>query len=185
MSYEMDFSVVTDPASLSKAELVEAYQNISVCCVKQKESIEKYKQKVYTLEQDKILKDSVQQDEIQALTDNNERDLENMRKKFIIENKDLHNRLTKLLSTVEKLELENEHLKCALSTAEKRPQIALAAERKSCKENEVVISIERMNHLERIEADHLTLIDDIDNLKEEIHRTSSELTQKKVSNSKK
>lgn len=180
LNFEMEFTVVPDPFNLSKIALIEAYQNISTCYNNQKDAIEKYKQKIYTLQQENSLKDSIQQDEMQAITDNHERELENVKKKFIIENKDLHSRLTELYSTVEKLELENEHLKNDLETLKKKSQAVLALEMNNYKGHEVLISKERMNHLERIEADHLTLIDDNASLKDEIYRITSESTQTKV-----
>lgn len=180
MSFEIEFAVVQDPSSLSKISLVEAYQNVVIYYDKQKESIEKYKQKIYTLEQEKILRDSVQQDELQSQTENFDRELENAKKKFTIENKDLQSRLTELCVTIEKLELENEHLKCELETARKKSQATQSFEGNACKENEVIISKKRIEHLERAEADHLILIDDIANLKDEIFRVTLELTQKEV-----
>lgn len=120
MSFETEFNFEADPSDLSKIELIEAYQNVSTYFIKQKEEIEKYKQKIYALQQEKILKDSVRQDEIQVLAENYEQELENVKKKFTFENKDLHSRLTELISTVEKLEHENEHLKCELETAGKK-----------------------------------------------------------------
>lgn len=180
MSFEIEFAIVRDPSALSKTELVEVYQNISSHCLKQNESIEKYKQKIYTLEQEKTLRDSVQEEELQALNENFDRELENVKKKLIIENKDLHNRLTDLCSTIEKLELDNEHLKSELEAASKKSQATPSVEVKTHKENEVVVSMERIEHLERTAADHLILIGDIANMKDEIFRVTSELTQKEV-----
>lgn len=180
MSFEVDFDIVQDPSSLSKIALIEAYQNISSNVYKQKELIETYKQKIYTLEQEKALRDSVQQDELQTLTENYDRELENVKKKLFLENKDLQSRLTELCSTIEKLEVENEYLKNELETASKKSQATHVFEVKPCNENETVISNERFEHLERIEADHLILIGDIANMKDEICRVTSELTQKEV-----
>lgn len=180
MSYEVGFVVEQDPCSLSKIALVEAYQNISSNHYKQKELIEKYKQKIYTLEQEKTLRDSVQQDELQTLTENFDRELESVKKKLVIENRDLHNRLTVLSSTIEKLEVENEQLKNELETVTKKSQTTKPLEVKACEENEIVISKDRIEHLERTEADHSILIDDIANLKDKILRIKSELTQKEV-----
>lgn len=180
MSFENEFNLVQDPSSLSKIALLEAYQNVATYFNGQKESIEKYKQKIYTLEQEKNLKDSVQEDELQALAENFEREVDNVKKKFMIENRDLHNRLTELNSSIEKLELENEHLKCELEAVSKRPQAMQSAETKVCKENEVITSMERIEHLERLEVDHLILIDDKANLKDEILRLTSELAVKAV-----
>lgn len=176
----MDFIVEQDPCSLSKIALVEAYQNISSHHYKQKELIEKYKQKIYTLEQEKTLRDSVQQDELQTLTENFDRELDDVKRKLSSENKDLHNRLSELCSTIEKLEVENEHLKSELKTASKKPQTTQSLEVKACEENEVVISKDRIEHLERAEADRSVLIDDIANLKDKISRITSELAQKEV-----
>lgn len=175
MSCEIELDIVQDPSSLSKIALIDAYKNVSSYCYKQKESIEKYKQKIYKLEQEKILKDSVQQDELQAQTENFERE----KKKLIVENKGLHGRLTELSSTIEKLELENEHLKCELDIR-KKPQPPQQFEVNACKENEVVLSKERIERLEKTEADYLTLIDDNTNLKDELIRVTLELTQKEV-----
>lgn len=180
MSFEMDFVVEQDPSSLSKIALVEAYQNISSHHYKQKELIEKYKQKIYTLEKEKSLRDSVQQDEIQTLTENFDRELEDLKKKLNIDNKDFHNRLTELCSTIEKLEVENEHLKRELETASKKTQSTQSPEAKACQENEVVISKDRIQHLERAEADHFILIDNVASLKDEILRITSDLKQKEV-----
>lgn len=180
MSFEMDLVIEHDPSSLSKIALVEAYQNCSSCYYKQKELIEKYKQKVYTLEQEKTLRESVQEDELQTLAESFERELEIVKKKLKSENKDLQNRLTELCSTIEKLEVENEHLKCELETASKKSQIPQSSEVKACEPSKVVVSKDRIDHLERVEADQLILIDDIAHLKEEISRITSELTKKEV-----
>lgn len=180
MSFEIEFTVVQDPFSLSKSALVEAYQNVSTYYNKQKESIEKYKQKIYTLEQEKALRERIQQDELQTLTENFDQELENVKRKFIIENKDLHSRLTELCSTIEKLEFENEHLKCELDRASKKSQATQSFEVNANKENEVIISKERIEHLERTETDYLILFDENANLKDEIFRATSELTQKEV-----
>lgn len=180
MSFEMDLVVEQDPSSLSKIALVEAYQNFSSHHYEQRELIEKYKQKIYTLEQEKTLRDSVQQDELQTLAENFDRELENATKKLSIENKDLHNRLTELCSTIEKLEVENEDLKREVESASKKSQTTQSPEVKACERNEVVVTKDRIEHLERTEADHSILIDDIANLKNEISRITSELTQKEV-----
>lgn len=176
----MGFVIEQDPCSLSKIALVEAYQNISSHHYKQKELIEKYKQKIFTLEQEKTLRDSVQQDELQTLTENFDRELESAKKKWSIENKDLHNRLTELCSMIEKLEVENEHLKSELETATKKSQATQSLEVKACDKNEIVISKDRIEHLERVEANHSILMDDAANLKDKILRITSELTQKEV-----
>lgn len=183
MSFGNEFSAVQDLSSLSNTDLIEAYQKVLKYYKEQKESIEKSKQRIYTLEQDKILKDKILEDfkeELQGLTDYHDREIEKIKVDSSNENKELHSRLTELYLTIQKLELENEHLKCDLETANKKTQAAPSLEKKCREESEIIISKERFEHLEKIEDDHRTLIDEIVNLKDELFRVTSELTQKKV-----
>lgn len=180
MSFGNELNLLLDPSSVSKVVLVEAYQNAATYFNRQKESIEKYKQKIYALEQEKNLKDSVQQDELQAVTENYDREVDNVKRKFTVENRDLHNRLTELTANIEKLEIDNEHLKCDLEAVNKRPQASQSVEMMASKENEAIISKERFEYFERLEADHLTLIDDKASLKAEVLQLTSELQLKTV-----
>lgn len=180
MNIAIDLNGVEDPSSLPETAVLEAYKNAMTYCNEQTETIEKYKQKIYGLEQEKTLKDSVQQDELQVLTENFDRELENIKRKFSVENECLCNRLTELNLNIEKLELENEQLKFELESVTKKSQAVQAIENKSYKENEIVVSKSHIEHLERLEADYVILIDDKANLKDELFRLTSELSQKSV-----
>lgn len=172
-----EITIIQDPSSLSDFALAEQYQKLSTGYLKQKLLIDQFKQRIYTLEQEKRLMDNVLQDELQSVTENNDRELEHLKRKFVTENKDLHNRFAELNITIEKLELENEHLRSELKEAHKQP---LAPELKACNEDEIIESRKRIEYLEKIEADHFALVDEIVDFKSEKSQLISQIMQIEV-----
>lgn len=176
----VETSIVPSPHELANTDLVEEYQKLSTCYINQKEFIDQCRQQIYTLTQEKARTDNIMKDELQSVSESYDLELENVRKKCMADNKDLQNRLTTINVTNEKLESENERLKNELNEANNPLKFPVPVESKICDQDETVVSNKRIEYLERIETEYLTLIDDVSKLNSEKSELVSQLIQTEV-----
>lgn len=176
----VETSVVSSPHKLSTMDLVEEYQKLSISYNNQKELIDQCRQQIYKLTQEKTLADNIMKDELQSVTESCDRELENVRRRCMADNKDLQNRLSEMNVTNEKLECENERLKKELNAANNPLKCAVAAESKVCDKDETIVSNKRIEYLEKIETEYLTLIDEISKLNSAKSELASQLIQVEV-----
>lgn len=175
-----DIAIVQDPLSLTPSDLAEEYQKMSAHCLKQKGIIDKCMQQNYTLKQEKALKDSILQEELQVLAENNDRELADAKRKFTMETEDLQNRLKRTKESLEKAEAENECLKSDLKAATRQPQENPSNALKTCNENETIVSNKRMEHLEKIETERDELMDELAALRSDKSQLKQQITELEV-----
>lgn len=159
MSYEniedIDVSMVENPLSLSKSDLVEEYEKVYAYFLQQKTWIDKYRQEIHVLKKEKLLKENVLKDELQALSEIQEQQLVNYKKKYLLENEDLSNRLTEANNIIEKLQQDIEYKTNNSNAAAQNIQIISPPELKICDRNEIAIANARIAFLENIEINYL------------------------------
>lgn len=155
-----DVSMVENPLELSMCDLVEEYQKVYRSYLRQKAWIDKYRQEIHVLKQDKALKESILEDGLQTISENYDLELADNKKKYLHEIEDLNNRLSEANINIQKLERENEYLKISPNDAV-RPLKNVCPESKVCKENEIVVTIERIRYLEKLEDDFSALSDEL------------------------
>lgn len=161
-------------------ELVNEYQNLSKICQEQKNKIDQYKQQIYTLNNEKNLKDNLLQDELQHIKGNFDSELDEVNRKNATEIKHLQNRLTAANLTLGKLELENEQLKNELDAAGNHSEVKNAAPSHVCNENEMIVSKKRIEFLEKNEMDYVELNANVAQLISEKSKLSSDILRLKV-----
>lgn len=156
-----DVSMVENPLALSMCDLVEEYQKVYGSYLRQKAWIDKYRQEIHVLKQDKALKESILKEELQTISENYDLELADNKKKYLHEIEDLNNRLSEANINIQKLERENEYLKISSNDAVHRPLKNASPESKVCKENEIVMTVERIRYLEKLEDDFSALSDEM------------------------
>lgn len=171
-----DIKIPQDPTILSESELHERYIELVSVYSQHKNLIDCYRQRIYKLEQEKTLKDNVLQDELQSMEDNHEREMDEVRGKLAAENKELLSRIAKMNLTIDLLEQEIENLKSKVKEIQKQPSIV----QKKSNMNEVQVSRERIEYLNKIETEHINLVNEIDDLKTQKSQILSQLMQSQV-----
>lgn len=180
MNFEnIEIAVVQNPNSLSTEDLIEEYQKILGGYHKQKDFIDLYRQQIYTLKKDKELKDNLLKEELQLIAENYDRELTQTNKKYATDIADLQNRLTEKKNALEKFELENERLKKDMDTSVDHPIIS-PLRLKTCDQNETIVSINRIEYLEKIEAHYAILVEEIAQVKCEKSEQSSKMAKMQV-----
>lgn len=181
-SYDaLEITIVPNPQTLSAPDLVEEYQKLSKYYVKQKQRIDKYMQEIYTLKQDKALKDKLLNQELEEITENYDRELNITKSKHLLECEELQNRLTKARLMNENIELENQRLKTELEEKISLLQLKTNPEEtKTCNDNETIVPKKRIEYFTKIESEHSDLTEEIVQVKLEKSQLMSQITQIKV-----
>lgn len=176
-----DSEIVQNPATLSTNQLIEQYKELSSVYLNQRDLIDRYRQKIYKLEQDLSLKDNVLEDELQSMTENHNRELEDVRRKYMVEYKDLNCRIAEQNMIIESLIQENENLRSEHErrTIEKQP--STSTQLNNCNPNEIILSKDRIEHFKKVEADHILVLDQLTELKSANLAVTSQLVKAEVS----
>lgn len=181
MNFAHDTLEIQNLCELSNNELIEQYKELSSVYLKQRNAIDGYKQRIYKLEQDIHLKDNILEDELQSMSETHERELEDIRRKLIGENKDLNCKIAEQNVTLELLVQENENLKSELRIIVKQPT-TVKTTLNNCDRDEIFLSKDRIEYLNKLETDHMILLDEIANLKSANSMITSQLVNAEVSN---
>lgn len=177
----LDVTIIQNPETLLAADLAEEYQKLSTCYVKQKQRIDQYMQQIYTLKQDKALKDKLLNQELQEITDNYERELSDTKNKHLLECEELQKRLTETRLLNEKIELENQRLKCELDEKIRQLQVKSdSAVTKTCKNNETIVPNKRIEYLTKIESEYADLAEEFSQITSEKSQLKSRMAQVQV-----
>lgn len=168
-----EIAIEQNPFSMPVCELATEYQKLVKSYQGQKDIIEQYKQKIYTLSNEKKLQHNLLQDELQLIRENYDQELAETNKKNSTHIKDLQNRLTEAEFTIVKLELENEQLKIELRTADNQ-QVQNFAKLNICNQNDIIVPVEQIEYFEKLEIDFNSLKNEL----EQVRFAKSELSSK-------
>lgn len=177
----LEMTIVQNPQTLSAPDLVEEYQKLSTYYVKQKQLIDKYMQEIYTLKQDKALKDKLLNQELEEITENYDRELNITKSKHLLECEELQNRLTEARLMNDNIELENQRLKTELEEKIIQLQVKTdSGETKTCNDNETMVHKKRIEYLTKIESEYADLTEEIAQVKLEKSQLKSKITRIEV-----
>lgn len=168
--------ITADQNPLSLFELAAEYQKLIKKHQEQNDQIEQYKQKIYTLSNAKKL----HEEELQVIKESYDQEMVDANKKNSMHIKDLQNRLTEAKLTIGKLESENEQLKIDSKKANNHLQIQQSTQQNMCNKNEMVVSKERIEYLEKLEIDLVELKIELNQLRSEKSELSSKISQLQV-----
>lgn len=166
-----------DLSTLSQSEIEESYKILLLDCKKQKQIIDQYRQKIYSLEQEKRIGENVLQDELQFTKDNFTADIKNIELKLNTEIKNLQNQNAELKLIIERLGQENAHVRDELKQQQK---IVPNTDHKLDIKNNIFISKDRLENLEKLECKHSSLIDELESLKQSNSSLTSKLMETEV-----
>lgn len=168
----IEIKFLQDASILSRNELRELYTELASVYSQQQQIIDRYKQRTYKLEQENTLKDNVVED----MAEDHERELNEVRRELAGENKELLSRIAEMNLTIDGLKQENEYLKSEVEEIRKKPSFV----QKKCNLNEVLVSTERMEYLNKIETEHILLVNEIDDLEIQKCQIMTQLMQSQV-----
>lgn len=175
-----DISIIQDPSILSIYELADEYQKLSTSYMQYKVLVDHCKQQVYSLKQDKELKDKILDQELQVLTENFESELKETKIKHSIQIGELQSRLTDARTAIEKLELENQQLQTELTSKVNELTLKPCPQSNVVNENETIVTKKRLEYLTKIETDFMELTEELAAIKSEKSQLMSQLAQKEV-----
>lgn len=177
----LEVSIVQNPQILSTSELAEEYHKLSTCYIVQKQRIDQYMQEIHTLKQDKVLKDKFLNQELQEITENYDRELDVAKHKHLLECEELQNRLTEARLVNEKIELENQQLKSEYEGKINQLQVKAAlGGPKTCSNDEMVVSIKRIEYLTKVESEYADLTEELNKKKLENSQLMSRIAKIEV-----
>lgn len=177
MDDSFEIMILQNPSILSIHELSDAYQKLSICYSKQKNLLDQQRQQIYSLKQDKSLKDKILQEELELIKENYDHDIEKTKKKHLLKIEELQNRLMESRLVSEKLELENQSLKNELKLTYKQSK---KPEFQTFEQHEITISNNRNDYLNKIEVDYAMLVEDMVKLKLENSQLMSKVMDREV-----
>lgn len=165
-----EISIIASPSALAAEDLIDEYEKIAKFYRKLKDKTEKCEQEMFQLKRNLQLSDNREtylNQELESITESHEKELADANFKYNTETQDLRARLTNMKQANGDLEAEMECLKNEIIAIKSS---AKATDTCQCvnKTNESVLSISHIEYLEKLEADRMNMLHDIDELKEKL-----------------
>lgn len=183
---EKDTTVLLNPSLLSASDLQEEYKILSAKYLQFKQANDKLQQDNYQLKRDIALsgmREATLNDEMQSITDIHSAELAEIQRKNSIEINELRNRLYDEKHSKENLEHEIERLNREIQILAKGSQEKQSTIAKPLNPNETIVLIDRLESLEKHEANHYEYVQQVNQKNIEIDDLKMKLGRLKVCNS--
>lgn len=165
-----EIEIISNPSALASEDLIDEYGKISQWYLKLKENVEKCEQEIFQLKRNVELSEKRETylcQELESITESHEKELDDTKHKHNIESQDLRTRLKNITQANGELENEVDHLKSEMAAIELKSKTKAACEC-GTKMNESIISNSRFEYFEKLENDRMSMLRDMDDLKEKL-----------------